>query len=87
VQENWEAITYRSTRRSLRSCKLPFRNGVISGFKNRDYFDRGVREKLARFVKKVTQSPFVGKLESERVVGECEVVVKLIQDLRNLSFT
>lgn len=87
MQENWEAITYRSIRRSLRRRKLPFRNGVISGFKNRNYFDRGVREKLARFVKKVSQSPFVGTLECERVVGKCEVVVELIQDLRNLSFT
>jgi hypothetical protein len=36
-------------------------------------------------VKEFDQAPLVGKLEAERMVGEFEMVVKLIHGLRKLS--
>ena len=78
AQGNWKAKVRGSIGHSLRCRKLPFSNSVISALEARIYFHHGVREKLPRFLKEFDQALFVRKLDVERMVGECEAVVKLI---------
>src|SRR5215472_7753844 len=81
-QGNWESkVRGARAGHSLRCRKFPFSKDVISALEGRIYFQRGVREKLPRFLKEFDQAPLVRKLEVERMVGEREVVVKLIHSL------
>jgi len=78
LHANWHLQTYAQKRFSLCSRKRPFTNDAVSAAEDGVGFSFGIREEFTCFCQEFGQASLVLKFESERMVGECELVVKLI---------
>jgi hypothetical protein len=63
---------------SLRSRKRPFSNDAVSAAEDGVGFSFGIREEFTCLCQEFGQASLVLKFESERMVGEGELVVNLI---------
>ena len=64
----------------MRSRKRPFTGDAVLAAEDGRGFSFGIREVFMYFCQEFAQASLVLKFEVKRMVGECELVVKLIYD-------
>jgi hypothetical protein len=71
----------------MRRRKRPFTNDEVFATTHGVVLSFGIREAFTYLCQEFGQASLVLKFESERMVGECELVVKLICDFNKISLS
>src|SRR5260221_14703413 len=88
LHPNWFFLQTPAQKRfSLGSRKRPFTNDAVLVAEDGVGFSFGIREAFLYFCQEFDQASLVFKIESERIVGESELVVKLIYDFNKVALS